>query len=641
MSQLHEAQRRADPIRRYVAPESLEDALEVLAAHAGSARAIAGGTDLLLELSRGARTGIDTLIDLSVLEGLDTIAERGGRIELGPLVTHGDVVGFQRMLDVGLPLAQACLEVGGPQLRNRATIVGNIVTASPANDTISALYALGADVTVSSAGGGDRTVPIEEFFTGFRATALEPGELVTRISFDALGGARRGVFVKLGLRRAQAISVVHAAAVVTDAGDGTVADLVVALGSVGPTIELVEAAAGIARGRLLADAAPDVAAAARAAVTPIDDLRSTAEYRSRTIEVVVERALRSLAAGTEAATWPQRPPRLVSADRAPAAASPPAPAAASPPAPAAASPPAPAAASPPAPAAASPPAPAAASPPAPPRRARTDDDAIVATVNGVERAAANAAGRTLLDWLRLDLGLTGTKEGCAEGECGACTVHLDGRAVLACLVPAARAEGASITTVEGIAEPGGALHPIQQALADCGGVQCGFCTPGFVMSAAMLAVEEPNPSRDQVEHGLSGNLCRCTGYYSIIDALLGDSRKAASGDEPTTCAGMGPDNPPWGAADAEAAPLRGGQEAVPEAAPLRGGQEAVPDAEAALLGGGQEAVPDAAPMGGGQEAVPDAEAALLGGGQEAVPDAEAALLGGGQEAVPDAEATVA
>ena len=527
MSQLHEAQRRADPIKRYVAPRSLDDALAALAAHGPSARVIAGGTDLLLELSRGARTGIDTLIDLSVLEGLDTIVEQEARIELGPLVTHGDVVGFQRMLRVGLPLAQACLEVGGPQLRNRATIAGNIVTASPANDSISALYALGADVTMASAGGRERTVPIEQFFTGFRTTALQPGELVTKISFDALGGARRGIFVKLGLRRAQAISVVHAAAVVTDAGDGTVADLVVALGSVGPTIELMDGARETARGRLLADAAPDVAAAARAAVTPIDDLRSTAEYRSHTVGVVVERALRSLAAGTEADTWPRRPPRLVSAEGVAAAA--------------------------------------AATPDAPPRREVTDDDSLVATVNGIELSAANAAGRTLLDWLRLDLGLTGTKEGCAEGECGACTVHLDGQAVLACLVPAARAAGTSITTVEGVAPPGGGLHPVQQALADCGGVQCGFCTPGFVMSAVMLATENATPSRDQVELGLSGNLCRCTGYYSIIDALLGDSRKATSGDEPTTCAGMGPDNPLWGAADAEAALLGGGQEAAPDA----------------------------------------------------------------------------
>ena len=481
MSQLHEAQRRADPIRRYVAPESLEDALAVLAAHGPAARAVAGGTDLLLELSRGARSGIDTLVDLSVLDGLDTITERGGRIELGPLVTHGDVVGTERMLAVGLPLAQACLEVGGPQLRNRATVVGNIVTASPANDTISALYALGADVTLSSAGGGERSMPIQEFLTGFRTTALRPGELVTKIAFDALGETRRGIFVKLGLRRVQAISVVHAAAVVTVAPDGTVADLEVALGSVGPTIELVEAAAGIAGGRRLAEAAADVAAAARAAVAPIDDLRSTAEYRSHTTEVVVERALRSLAAGTEAATWPRRPPRLVAPGDGEAVA---------------------------------------------PfgkraRRDRTDRDRVVATVNGVERAAAHAAGRTLLDWLRLDLGLTGTKEGCAEGECGACTVHLDGQAVLACLVPAARAEGASVTTVEGVARPDGELHPIQQALADCGGVQCGFCTPGFVMSAAMLATEEPDPSRSQVELGLSGNLCRCTGYYSIIDALRG------------------------------------------------------------------------------------------------------------------------
>ena len=497
MSQLHEAQRRADPIKRYVAPESLEDALAVLAERAPSARVIAGGTDLLLELSRGARTGIDTLVDLSVLDGLDTITEHRGRVELGPLVTHGDVVGWDRMVSVGLPLAQACLEVGGPQLRNRATIAGNLVTASPANDTISALYALGADVTISSAGGSDRTMPIEEFFTGFRTTALEPGELLTRISFKALGGTRRGIFVKLGLRKAQAISVVHAAAVVTEAVDGTVADLVVALGSVGPTIELVDEAAGIARGRPLAEAAGDVAAAARSAVTPIDDLRSTAEYRSHTVEVVVARALRSLAAGTEAATWPHRPPRLVSPGATPVVSD------GGPPVVPAGSEPVASAGS-------------------EPQREITDGSTITATVNGVERSGANAAGRTLLDWLRFDLGLTGTKEGCAEGECGACTVHLDGRAVLACLVPAARAAGATITTVEGLAPLEGGLHPVQQALADCGGVQCGFCTPGFVMSAAMLAAEEPHPSREQVEHGLAGNLCRCTGYYSIIDALAGN-----------------------------------------------------------------------------------------------------------------------
>ena len=519
MSQLHEAQRRADPITRYIAPESLQDALAALAECGPSARAVAGGTDLLLELSRGARTGIDTLVDLSVLDGLDTICERDGRVELGPLVTHADVVAWPPMLQVGLPLAQACLEVGGPQLRNRATVAGNIVTASPANDTISALYALGADVTVQSAGGGVYTLAVAEFLTGFRTTALEPGELVTRIAFDALGGARRGVFVKLGLRRAQAISVVHAAAVVTDADDGTVADLVVALGSVGPTIELVDAAAALATGRPLAEAAADVAAAARAAVAPIDDLRATAEYRSHTVGVVVERALRSLAAGAEASTWPESPPRLATAVPAAAASAGTAAPASMSAAPAgtatacAGTSNASAAGT----AAASAGAPAGTGGSA--QAEITDSTTVVVTVNGEERSASNAARRTLLDWLRFDLGLTGTKEGCAEGECGACTVHMDGQAVLSCLVPAARAAGASIVTVEGVAADDGELHPVQQALADCGGVQCGFCTPGFVMSAVMLAAENPAPSRTQVEHALAGNLCRCTGYYSIIEAL--------------------------------------------------------------------------------------------------------------------------
>ncbi len=483
MVQLHEAQRRADPITSYVAPKSLQDALDVLAAHGAAARAVAGGTDLLLELSRGARAGIHTLVDLSVLTGLNSITEHDGRIELGPLVTHADVVASPVMTRTALPLAQACLEVGGPQLRNRATVVGNIVTASPANDTISALYALGANVTVTSAAAGSRTMAITDFFTGFRATVLEPSELVTNISFEALGGQRRGVFVKLGLRRAQAISVVHAAVVVNENPDGTVKDLIVALGSVGPTIELLDSATAVAAGRRLSEAADDVAAAARSAIRPIDDLRATAEYRSAATEVVVARALRTLADDAEAAAWPEHPPRLATTAHCTTNGK------------------------------------ATTSSGSHARREITNDSSITAIVNGSERRAANAAGQTLLDWLRTDLNLTGTKEGCAEGECGACTVHLDGQAVLSCLVPAARADGSVVTTVEGIAASDGRLHPVQQALADCGGVQCGFCTPGFVMSATMLTAESSDLSREQVVHGLAGNLCRCTGYYSIIEAL--------------------------------------------------------------------------------------------------------------------------
>jgi len=146
------------------------------------------------------------------------------------------------------------------------------------------------------------------------------------------------------------------------------------------------------------------------------------------------------------------------------------------------------------------------------------DTPVVCRVNGVPVEASRAAGTTLLDWIRDDVGLTGTKEGCAEGECGACTVHLDGVAVLSCLVPAARAHGTEITTIEGLAGDDG-LHPLQQAFVDQFAVQCGYCIPGFLLSGERLLDERPCPSREDVAAGLSGNLCRCTGYYRFFEAV--------------------------------------------------------------------------------------------------------------------------
>jgi len=137
------------------------------------------------------------------------------------------------------------------------------------------------------------------------------------------------------------------------------------------------------------------------------------------------------------------------------------------------------------------------------------------TVNGESVSMIVKGGRRLLDFLRDDLHFTGTKEGCGEGECGSCTVHLDGHSVLACLTPMERAIGCSVVTIEGIGSPTN-LHPVQAALLDEGGVQCGMCTPGMVMSAIDLLDHNPNPTINEIIEGISGNLCRCTGYKKII-----------------------------------------------------------------------------------------------------------------------------
>jgi carbon-monoxide dehydrogenase small subunit len=143
---------------------------------------------------------------------------------------------------------------------------------------------------------------------------------------------------------------------------------------------------------------------------------------------------------------------------------------------------------------------------------------IKLTVNKQPYRLSVLPWRTLLEVIREDLGLTGTKEGCGLGECGACTVLMDGLAVNSCLVLATEADGREITTIEGLAQ-GDKLHPIQQAFVEHGGLQCGFCTPGMILSAKALLDQNPTPSEEEIKQGISGNLCRCTGYTKIIESI--------------------------------------------------------------------------------------------------------------------------
>ena len=149
-------------------------------------------------------------------------------------------------------------------------------------------------------------------------------------------------------------------------------------------------------------------------------------------------------------------------------------------------------------------------------------------INGESVEAAFAPYKTLLEVLREDLGLTGTKHGCELGECGACAVLIDGEPQLSCLVLALECEGRSIDTVEGLAR-GAELHPLQAAFADLGAAQCGYCTPGILMTAKALLAHEPHPSRERINEAISGNLCRCTGYQQIVEAIEEAARKMSAG----------------------------------------------------------------------------------------------------------------
>jgi carbon-monoxide dehydrogenase small subunit len=158
----------------------------------------------------------------------------------------------------------------------------------------------------------------------------------------------------------------------------------------------------------------------------------------------------------------------------------------------------------------------------------SDRRTIVLTVNGVRHSREVETRLTLGDFLRHELGLTGTHLGCEHGVCGACTIHLDGAAVRSCILFAVQADGSEITTVEGLARPDGRLHPVQQAFRDNHGLQCGFCTPGMQMTITAFLAENPAPTEREVREAIAGNLCRCTGYQGIVAAAL-DAAKRMKG----------------------------------------------------------------------------------------------------------------
>lgn len=461
--------------KQYFIASSIEDVTRVLDEKRAAARVVAGATDLILEMERGVRKGIEVLIDISRIPGLDTISlDEDGWIHIGPNVTHNHCVASALLREYAFPLVRAAWEVGSPQIRNRGTIAGNLITASPANDTISPLVALDAKVTLVSK-EGRREVALRDFYTGVRKTIMADNEFLSDISFPALKKNQRGTFIKYALRRAQAISLLNITIILSFDQD-CIEAASITLGAVAPTIIHADAAEKYLIGNKLSkDVIEEASALVQQAAKPISDVRSSKSYRERMVGVMARRGLQSLVDHTEMADFPAAPVLLWGkSDHIVLQPTPP---------------------------------------------IVIDENTRISTrINGKSYEFAGGQDKTLLRLLREDAQLVGTKEGCAEGECGACTVYLDGVAVMACMVPAPRAHNAEIVTIEGLSQDD-ALHPVQQAFIDAGAVQCGYCTPGFVMSAVKLLEERQSPTKNEIQQAITGNLCRCTGYYKIVEAI--------------------------------------------------------------------------------------------------------------------------
>lgn len=452
----------------YINANSIEQALSILSNYEKKAKLVAGATDLMLELERGQHDDLHVLVDISRIQGQNRIRLDGrGYLHLGAMVTHNDCVASSLLRQYALPLVLASWEVGSPQIRNRGTVAGNLITASPANDTITPLMALDADLIVKSL-HGTRVIPLREFYKGVRSTQLKPDEIVVEIVFKALLPSQRGIFLKVALRQAQAISVVNVAVILELSGD-QVQQARITLGAVAPTIIRAQEAEKFLEGKSLNDESIQKAAQLAAhSSKPISDIRGSADYRKWMTQVITRRAIQAIWQETNGTKLPAKPALLRGNSEF--------------------------------------------------VKNPVDQGKMTVRVNGRIYQFHETQAKSLLDLLREDVGLTGTKEGCAEGECGACTVFMDGAAVMSCLVPAPRANGVEIVTIEGLA-PTDELHPVQKAFIEAGAVQCGYCTPGLIMSSAKLLEEIAKPSKNQITQALTGNLCRCTGYYKIIEAV--------------------------------------------------------------------------------------------------------------------------
>jgi xanthine dehydrogenase iron-sulfur cluster and FAD-binding subunit A len=478
----------------YLAPATVEETLALLGEE--GARPLAGGTDLLIHLRAGLAQP-SCLVDLAGL-GLSYIQPEAGVIKIGATCTLTDLLAAPAIRRNLTCLCEAAAEFGAVQSRNMATVGGNLCSAVPSADLAPPLLALDAHLKLA-ARDGERVLALEHFFTGPKTTTLAADEVLLEIRV-AIPPPRTGTsFLKLGRRQAMTLAVVNVATLISLAEDGrTVEAIRIALGAVAPIPLRARRGEAVLHGRELSEPLINEAAATAAGETaPISDLRATADYRREVSRVLVKRALLDSwrkAVEDRDRVWASGDGTGLQAEDV---------------------------------------------------RSRTQlvgvaqqhrtrlagVGAIPLRVNGRPETVKVKPQALLLDVLRDQLGLVGTKHGCGTGECGACTVLLDGQPINACLMLALQAQNREITTIEGLGTPED-LHPLQQAFVTHGAVQCGYCAPAMLLSAKALLAQNPAPTEREIRTAIAGNICRCTGYVKIVESVRAAAEVMARGGDP-------------------------------------------------------------------------------------------------------------
>ena len=476
---------------------SVEHAIRLLQEHP-QAQIIAGGSDVLVQMREGKRAGAE-LVSIYGLDELRGVRmEEDGTIRIGPLTSFSHIAKDPLIRKYIGVLGEAVDMVGGPQIRNIGTIGGNTCNGVTSADSASTLFAWDAVIELTGP-EGVRRIPIRDFYiragkVDLRPAEIQTGILIRRESYEGY----QGHYIKYAMRNAMDIATLGCSVNVKLSDDRkTFADVRIAYGVAGPVPMRAVHAEAAGRGLpVTEDSIEKISSTVLEDVTPRDSWRASKAFREHISKVLCSRALTEAVKRAESETaqeteWEEKAD--IRDDNITGCAD------------------------------------------------DSGDNSIQTgngryklircRINGVDREAVVDVRASLTDMLRNDYSLTSVKKGCEVGECGACNVIIDGECYNSCIYLAVWADGKEIRTLEGLMGLNGELSDIQQAFIDEAAVQCGFCTPGVIMSAVEILESGKEYTRDELRKLLSGHLCRCTGYENILNAVEKTMKKRLEGNK--------------------------------------------------------------------------------------------------------------